>query len=450
MKRRALEHRKHTAVDDDDDDLEIVQSNAKVAVKEEETHRRTLHKRPSEGRKRQMQLAQINPTKQAANIESPVRKNEHGEGSLSIFQRGGPLDSKKLNQILAAEVQKNALLEMKKKAAEWQKYGGRTGGNPEGHAKGLTSVVQTLAERGLKAAEILSTGEVDMNMDEDEDENDEDWDPALRGSASPEPGEENEEEDEGEDDQEADENNRNLNADTNAVDDFQPPDDEGSNIRPIRRMVIASDSEEEDNKENDTDLMYDHSEDKENTAVVRHEPLTLAPRSLFSSGVVSSPPLSPSTQPRLWGARSRSIDLDDDHTPNQRRPFKELISEESPRSTQILHSNLTQSFTAKLQQASPLPSTFASAPKLKPFFSAEESSSGGLGGFSQFSQTGGDVFAPAPSLQPGFSDLFESATEKQKSTTGTSDEVCYVPIWFAHVSCFYLYTKHRIFRTRRI
>lgn len=428
MKRRALDQQKRSTVhdDDDDDDLEIIQS-PKVVVKEEESHRRALHKRPSEGRKRQMHLAQINPTKQAAKLESPVRKKDRPESSLSVLHHGGPVDSKRLNQILAAEVQKNARQEMERKATEWQKYGGRTGGNPEGKTKpGLTSVVQTLAEKGLKAAENSSTGQADMGIDEDEDEGDEDWDPALRGSASPEPVEENEEDDQEQEEEEGDENLAPY-AETNMADDFETLDDEGLHIRPTRRMVVNSDSEEEENKENDNELMYDHSEDKENTAVVRHEPLGVAPRSLFSRDDVASPPISPTTQPRVWAPRSQATD--DDLTPNRRRPLKELVSDESPTSTQILSTNLTQSFTAKLQQASPLPSTLAPALTLNPLFSGGSSSGGLGGGFSQFSQADGDVFGPSPSLQPGFSDPFESATEKQNSSTGKSEEVCNFPIW---------------------
>ncbi|KAH9482945.1 hypothetical protein JR316_0005045 [Psilocybe cubensis] len=405
LKQRALEQQKRTIVpDEDDDDLQIMQS-PKVVVKEEESHRRAIHKRPSEGRKRQMHLAQINPSKQAAKHESPIRRRDNGESCLSVLHHAGPIEPKKLNQILAAEVQRNAKQEMERKAAEWQKYGGRTGSNSESiAAPGLTSILQTLAEKGLKAAEN-SPELVEMDMDEGEDESDEDWDPALRGSASPEPAEEEN------DDQEEGDENMPPNTETSIGDEF----DEGLHVRPTRRLVVNSDSEDEDNKENDNELIYDHSEDKENTAVVRHNHPRGAPLSLCSSEEPTSPSL---LSVRALGSRSRETDLDDDLPTSRRRPLKELVSDESPESTQVLSTNLTQSFTAKLQQASPLPNTRSPDPILNPLFN-ENSGSGKLGGgFSQFSQGEGDIFGPVLSLQPGFSDLFEST----ESSTNISNE----------------------------
>jgi hypothetical protein len=93
--------------------------------------------------------------------------------------------------------------------------------------------------------------------------------------------------------------------------------------------------------------------------------------------------------------------------------LKELISEESPSSLPPLI--LTQSFAAKLQQASPLHGTLAPTPTLKPFLVGREDSNG-FDGFSQFSQREPDVFGAAPLLQPGFSDSFENATEGRKSS----------------------------------
>lgn len=435
LKRRALAQKQAVAAtQDSEDDLEIVQSNPKVTVKEEEEHRRSAGKRSSEGRKRQLNLAKINPTKVAtrtAVVLSPIKKAE-GSASTILKQRAGYINQKQLNQLLTADAQKRAQQLTKMKEQEWQNHGGRIHAKSEVPLAGLDTVLQSIAEKGLKTAE-MSNGH-DMSMDDDDNPSDEDWNPENQDgqdSASPEPVEGDEEEDE-------DENDEN-NIDQNMAMESEIFE-EGSKVRPSRRLVVTSDddeendenakprercrsssgimTEEEDDKENNTRLMYDQSEDKENTAVVRHTPFTLPSRSLFDDDSLS-PPLSPVLAAGKWGA-ARLLGGDDQLSAEHRRPFKELVSEDSLLSTP-LGINLTQSFADKLQQASPSSSsTLAPAPTLKPLFS----SAAGPKAFSQFSDSGPDVLTPAPLLESGFSELFESTTQTQKPMRLDDKEVC--------------------------
>ena len=93
--------------------------------------------------------------------------------------------------------------------------------------------------------------------------------------------------------------------------------------------------------------MYDHSEDKENNAVVCHSSSILDIRR-------NSPALPDFTQSSSQNAKTP---LNEGSNSDRRRPLGELLSEESPIASPIGHSSLTQSFAAKLQQASPLSDT---------------------------------------------------------------------------------------------
>ena len=116
--------------------------------------------------------------------------------------------------------------------------------------------------------------------------------------------------------------------------------------------------------------------------------------------------------------------LDEEPNLNRRRPLGELLSEESSITSPIVHTSFTQSFAAKLQQASPSSNTLTS-------FLSREGPQPAFDGFSQFSEVEPDKFRPAPLLQPGFSELFESATERQKppreSDGKLSGDVCLLP-----------------------
>ncbi|PPR03845.1 hypothetical protein CVT26_000843 [Gymnopilus dilepis] len=416
VKKRALEQQKKTLSIDDDDDLEIVHSNPKIAVKEEEEHRRGARKRPSEARQRQLHLAKINPTKQSAKVLSAVSPGHRMRLDVSslVSKKAGEarMSPGELSTLLAAEARKRALEETRRKEEEWKRHGGRVRSNPEGQSGGLATVLKTVAEKALDNPDVHMKGE-----EAEDDGSDEEWQPEERGSASPEPADDEESE------EEADK------AQSLADEDMEVDDEpEGhAKVRLQRRKVVESDSEtengndentpvtlkqlpsrstsrelqteEEEDKENNTQLMYDRSEDKENTAVVRHRPM--ASISQLSFGSDASPQQSPSAVGRNWARRDSNVELEDQDSAGHRQPFKELASEDSPLPRRIQPSNLTQTFAEKLQQASPLSTNAAasSSKNIKPV------------------STVGDVFGAPTLLGSSFSDLFDSTTQKQTSPT---------------------------------
>lgn len=403
-----------SAANDDDDDLEIVSlSSAKAAVKDEDNQRKSGNKpRISEGRKRQMQFSKVSLRMQE--MERPFTLSP-GRGGLVKLA-----DQTMLNQLIAVEARKEAQRVTRKKEEEWRKHGGQVSANIIGQSQGLANVVKTIVEQGLKAVEARKTG----SMDEDED-SDEVWEPEPRGSASPKilPIDADSEPD------------KNLlpNEDVTMTDEFEVTEDGASiRARTARRRIVDSESEDENgnenenmhpgelaipreeryrrsisscelptedeyDKENNVSLMYDRSEDKENNAVVRH------PTSIFDIRR-DSPSLSDFTHS---GSQDEKTLLDEGSNLDRRRPLGELPSEESPMASPI---GPPQSFAAKLQQASPSSATltpFLARERLQPAFDS----------FSQFSEGEPDIFHPAPLLQPGFADLFESAMEGRQLPT---------------------------------
>ena len=347
VKARALACLQPAAVgssDGEDDDLEIVAfSSAKTTVKEESVQRKSGNKlQISEGRKRQMQFGKVS-----------LRMQEKEQTFTLSPARGGftkLADQTTLNRIIAVEARKEAQRVTRKKEEEWQKHGGRVSINAAGQGQGLANVCKTIAEKGLKAAEERET--VDS---ESEDENENACENVHSGALAI-PGE----------------------------------------VEGYRRSTSSCElpTEDEYDKENNVSLMYDRSEDKENNAVVRHS------TSIFDIRC-DSPSLPDFTPSSLLNDKATR---GDEANTDRRRPLGELLSEESPIASPIGHSDLTQSFTAKLQQASPSSNTltpFLPRERLQPAFDS----------FSQFSE--GEE--PAVLLQPGFADLFESGTERQKS-----------------------------------
>jgi mediator of replication checkpoint protein 1 len=400
--------------DDDDDCLEIVAfSRAKTVVKEEDIQRKSRSKlQISEGRKRQMQFGKVSLAMHENELPFTFSSAQGGLAKLA--------DQTILNQLIAAEARKEAQRVTRKKEEEWRKHGGQTNNNV-GQSRGLAKVFKTIAEKGLKVAKARETDKADINDSEDEG-SDEDWEPKLRGSASPKILPVNADS----------EPHENLppNHDVSMIDEFEVMEDD-ANIRgrTARRRIIDSESEDENenenappgvlaisreegyrrstslyelptedeyDKENNVSLMYDRSEDKENNAVVRHSTSIFDIRS-------DSPSLSDFTQSSSLNEKA----LLDDPNLDRRRPLGELLSEESSIASPIIPTNFTQSFAAKLQQASPSSKTltsFLSREGLQPAFDS----------FSQFSEVESERCRPAPLLQPGFSELFESATEKRK------------------------------------
>ncbi|KAF9534984.1 hypothetical protein CPB83DRAFT_901899 [Crepidotus variabilis] len=425
MKQQALVQQANAQVpvEEDDEDL-VISRDPKVEVKEEEDHRRsTKSLRPSKARKIVAQLAHVHPAKKVA-VVSPRKRKDYN----SVMKDSASVSStKELNKLMLMRAQDAATREKRRKEEEWTKHGGHLAQRTEIPAVGIEVALKEIAVKGVIAERSKASKQMDLDEEQSEDAEDEDWSPELRGSASPEPEEEEPEEEE----------NMEVDADeaetTMVTDEGDAMDSEDAdatridNVRSSKRNVVVSDSEEDENdenapakvtvdrnrqmstssglatedeydKENNTKLMYDHSEDKENTRVARHIPLVQrTPMSIFDLGNDSL------SSPERRG---------DQVSPSgSRRPFQDLLSEESPKAIQTSPTRLTQSFANKLQ-ASPMPRILNPSPTLKPLIS--EGSLKDFGGFSQFSQATDDVFGALP-LQPGFSDIFDSGTEPQKS-----------------------------------
>ncbi|KAF7353066.1 MRC1 domain-containing protein [Mycena venus] len=159
-------------------------------------------------------------------------------------------------------------------------------------------------------------------------------------------------------------------------------------------------TEDEGDKENNTHLMYDKSEDKENKAVPRHP---FGPRpgigrqgSLF--GLEEGIQRGLSMSPGIHEPMSDDENDENNMSGDRRRPL------------QNLHEDPFLAVEARLKQASPFQLDSPEStlrPSLDPAARIDAK------GFSQFSDDESVAFKGAP-LQPGFSDLFESGTEPKR------------------------------------
>lgn len=488
MKRRLLakQSTKPFITYDDDDDLEIIPTQQPQAfIKKEEAERKLGKKKVSEGRKRQLNFGGIGLAAQKAK-ETPVKGKDRLIFSTSTKKSRGKKDDGRmsqaeLNKTLAMQVMEASKQVSQEKQEEWNRRGGRTIDDRAVPSISLTDAQQAYAEKGLS---IVEGRAMDVDQDE-EDQSDEDWSPEMRGSASPSPQLEGDEADD--EDQEPAEEDITMVNDEN-VDDM---DDEKITIRtrlPRRSLAIVdSDSETENNdenapparktpyvfglpnspfsaqdsndentllpglpsmkhrgslssmeeptedendKENNTSLMFDRSEDKENKAVVRHSntggkrPLGTRKGSLFDLEREVARGLSLS--PRI---ETRDIDADDEADENEdpRKPLKDLLDDDDPFLSRPRTLKAMPSFTDRLAQSSPTATLPSASLAIVPLIGSLNK-----GGFSQFLDDEPRAFGGAP-LQPGFSDLFESGTEKQKTTSfkrplglsgSFSDEVC--------------------------
>ena len=431
IKNFALKQPKVVTYDVDDDDELVVSTNPRAAVKEEEEHRRSKQSRPSAARKVLAQYGNVKTTKKATIISpSRIRKD-----FTSIIQDPS-LTSREFTRVMLLKAQEHATREIRKKEEEWTKHGGHLAAKVSVPVEGFELAVKAIAGQGLEKVKARKSHQ--MDVDGDSSEEDEEWTPDLRGSASPASGEGLEDgagidgnefgdaditmvAEEGDwDDSDADKTKVHKSRRNFVLDSDGEDADENMPVKSIhqknRRASTSSGlaTEDENDKENNTKLMYDQGEDKENVRVVRHSPVSKR-HSIFDlteRGLASSSPGS-----HIFGDERNHFE---DGGLEQRRPFQELMSKESPESKIPSPSTLTQRFANQLHQTSPLGS-LAPAPSLKPFL-AESCSSTSFGNFSQFSQPEPAVFAAA-GLQPGFSELFESGTEKGKTSMIGLDEV---------------------------
>ncbi|KZP13040.1 hypothetical protein FIBSPDRAFT_1049618 [Athelia psychrophila] len=343
-----------------------------------------------------------------------------------------------LNLAMRKRAEADAVTANRLKEEEWVSRGGKLAEPAAGHIHGIAAVL----EKGIEVAEQRMHGQDDREYEEGSDVSDGDFDPELRGSASPGLGEEDMEDADGDEapeaaleaphvdiltDQEDEETEdrdvarlrktRRSVAHRAVVDSDEDEDQNEENTRPIRGQpstgnVLVPDTsfmeedprtrqpsmvhrgslssfdsptDDENDKENDNQLMFDKGEDKENTAVVRHAPFsTRAPpfhnSSLFGleEGITRGLSMSPS---RL---------SDDEPGFLRRKPLNALreVDDEDPFASPSL------SFATKMQRASTAGTPLASPP---PAFGGQSPLA-----FSQF--LGDEEPSTKSQLQPGFSE----------------------------------------------
>jgi mediator of replication checkpoint protein 1 len=458
---------KRAVSDDDDDDLEIMPPKEISAVVKEEVGRKSGKKRTSEGRKRQLNLGGIGLEKQrvkeTTSMDDAPPFSSYSVGRLKGTKNNVSITQGELNKSLFRRMMRVNEELTKKKEEEWVRRGGKVIDGTQDILSSANDASAAYAEKGLKVAEECRVAmKVDGDDKDGDGDSDEDWMPEMRGSASPSPqlddGEEDDDEDNGDGGQAAEEADITMvnpeNEGATVDDDFGEKhvlkvrprrrvqaivdsDDEGSGypfsiLKPRQRafgspqdddnnenamlpISISSTNyrgslsstdertEDENDKENNTSLMFDHSENKENKAVVRHgdisgkHPLETRTGSLFGLelGIARGLSMSPVLH-------SQGIDADDeDESEATRSPLKDLLDDDP---FQVPSSKLSASFTVRLQQTSPAAKLPPDA-NLAPF----------IGDDGRYPHSPTEPSGIGHELlQPGFSDLFESGTEKQK------------------------------------
>ncbi|PBK72902.1 hypothetical protein ARMSODRAFT_953311 [Armillaria solidipes] len=322
-----------------------------------------------------------------------------------------------LNIALMANAQKLAAEVKHAKEQDWQRHGGTLKEVIAAHAP-AAEVLDHYIQRGLEHGDAE-----EMEEDEDEDGEDPDYVPPDRGSASPPPPKVNDDDDDDDNEEPAEDEDvtmveRDYDTETEDGELFvarphgqrvlrvvEDDDSDAENLRtrpPPTGRILVEDSmiiedentpitqatpnfslDEQSDKENNVELMYDMDDDKENATVFpRSVQRPAFSRSLFAQENNSDDGLSDAD-------KGESV---------QRLPLSTLEEDKS--------SPDRQSFTDRLQSTVSLENDDCMPPpSLRPRFGF---STAGASGFSQFSQTQSATSA----LQPGFSDLYADATQK--------------------------------------
>jgi len=302
-------------VAEEDDDLEIVKDDMHLVAREEAAKRRADKTKQSPIKKKVLSMA-IGPkgVPKASDSRSksglpPTLSEQHlKQFAKPTFVRSKddkePLTKQQLDRMIMEQHEREKLKMIKQREDEWMQRGGRVL-RKDGGDEAQTSLSQTLgayAEQALK---------VEADDAEGTDESDEDYTPSLRGSATPDPP------DMGGDETDTILGQEDNNAASDTAGQLTNEDDEPvpvgrkSGVRRSARVVLGSDdedseqlgmpslllaggtsgtrglsehrdlmssadshTEDENDKENNTKLMFDRSEDKENKAVVRHSPMS--------------------------------------------------------------------------------------------------------------------------------------------------------------------------------
>ncbi|KAK0467989.1 MRC1-like domain-containing protein [Desarmillaria tabescens] len=308
------------------------------------------------------------------------------------------------------------------KEQDWQRHGGTLREAVTVHAP-AAEVLDQYIQQGLEHVNAEEVGDED-----EEEEEDPDYVPLDRGSASPPPPKASDDNDEEDEEPAEDEDitmvEHDVDTETEDVDDrfvVRPrgqrvlrvveDDDSDAKNMPLGRVLVEdsmiiddentpaaqADShfsfDEQSDKENNVELMYDMDDDKENATVFPRS----AQRPAFSRS--------------LFRQESRSDDGLSEADKGESVPRLPLSTLEEDKGTPG-----RQSFTDRLQSTgSPEYDDCMPPPSLRPEFGP--STTGDLG-FSQFSQ----AQTATSTLQPGFSDLYADSTQKQSFGGPQSDD----------------------------
>ncbi|KAF9452158.1 hypothetical protein P691DRAFT_772498 [Macrolepiota fuliginosa MF-IS2] len=464
------EQQSNTKSEEDDDELQVL-SPTKI-----EQQRKSTDKKISAGQR----MLLVNARVRNKPLILDARKSTK-EDIINVEEllKQGTSDPRVLKSLLRQRAEKESLDIVKQKEEEWKRLGGAM--REERENEQVDDAQRDQIQKGLEAWTNADRKFEDEDEDgSEDDEDDEDWSPEARGSMSPPPGRE-EEGDIAHEETEMDEVDE---AGTPKGDQegegeeqrFQSDDDENEQLpvfkvktkhRPRGRVVDSDESdsgeyndenvippkpkdphyaasssddrtEDENDKENDTRLMFDRSEDKENKAVVRHQPIarpSLSFGSIFDGESDGDLSLSPPHVMARELEMGEEIGTQSSTSSSERRKPLGVISDASPASSlQRQPSTLTQAFAAQLKHSSPVrgpvdedvfgpvltsPVAFLDfAPVFGGGDGGKEKKS--APGFSQFSQdvSGHSSFGAPALLQAGFSDLFDSSTQKDAAPLG--------------------------------
>jgi mediator of replication checkpoint protein 1 len=424
-----------------------------------ERQRKSTGKKISQGQ--QILLANAGVRKKPLRLDPQKAGQENIAGIRKAILKQGTSDPHVLNLLLRRQAEEESLDIVKQKEEEWKRLGGTV--RDRQHTESVEDAQRNQIQRGLAVWSGQATTSWSTNEDVDDAEEDgSDWSKESGSESGSEDAIDYEKMEMVEDDEEmvVEQGRTDNGSDVNQSEgEKEDPTFKGKSKGRSRRRVVDSDesdtggeavdndrpsgtsaahyitsssddrTEDENDKENNTRLMFDRSDDKENKAVVRHVPFpSTSSCSVFDDSdrdLSLSPPhvVACGLDPGIKSGPESPINASE-----EREPFG-ILSEASPMSHRIQSTGLTQSFDIQLEH-SPSAVSFEDGDVFAPVLSAPVASltfapvfdcdSGGKGkepalGFSQVLQESGTRSFGAPSLlrRPGLSDLFNSNTQKE-------------------------------------
>jgi mediator of replication checkpoint protein 1 len=439
---------------EEDDDLELeVEKPTKL-----DRQRKSAGKKMSHGQ--QILLANAGVRKKPLRLDPQKAGQEDIIGIRNAILKQGTSDPHMLNSLLRWQAEEESLDIVKQKEEEWKRLGGSV--RDQQPSESVEDVQRNQIQKGLAVwSGQSSTSKSAIEDIDGGEESGSDWSKEAGSESGSEDaidyekmemgeeGEMAEEQDhtykesdvnqsEGEKEDEPTFNGQSKGRSRRRVVDSDESDSEDETMDNNRASIpsaahyIASSSddrtEDENDKENNTRLMFDRSDDKENKAIVRHVPFpSTSSHSVFDDSdrdLSLSPPhvvVCALNQGNKRGPGSPT------NAGEEREPFG-VLSAASPMSQRIQSTGLTQRFNMQLER-SPVGESFEDGDVFSPAPSAPVASlafapvfgdSGGKGRepaleFSQVSQESGIRNFGAPSLlrRSGLSDLFNASTQKE-------------------------------------